>query len=433
MIIYTVKRGDTLYSISRRYGTSVERLAYDNQIDNALNLVVGQALVITSARSTYTVLRGDSLYSIANTFGTTVSALLAANPSITNPGRIYPGWRLSIPVSNAARGIDIVGFSVNTSEQTLNETLPYLTYISPFSYQVDEQGNLSDLIDSSIIETSRENGVASLMCVTNTKPGGGFSSDIVHMVLTDQQVQDTFIENVEAVLQDKNYYGVIINFEYVYPFDKESYNQFLRRIAPRLHALGHLLVTAIAPKTSADQPGTLYEAHDYAAHGEICDLVIIMTYEWGYTYGPAMAVSPIGPVQKVLDYAITEMPAKKILMGMPNYGYNWTLPFVQGTAAQIISNTGAVRLAANVGAEIMYDDTQQAPYFNYYDGEGRKHEVWFDDARSYQARFGLVDGYGLAGAAYWTIGSLFRQGLIVQRDMYNTNKVIQTSLEHGIL
>ncbi len=93
-----------------------------------------------------------------------------------------------------------------------------------------------------------------------------------------------------------------------------------------LHPLGYVVATALAPKVSAEQKGTLYVAHDYPVHGQLADFVIIMTYEWGYIYGPAMAVAPVDQVRRVLDYAVSAMPAGKILMGMPNYGYDWTLP-----------------------------------------------------------------------------------------------------------
>ena len=90
-----------------------------------------------------------------------------------------------------------------------------------------------------------------------------------------------------------------------------------------------------------------------------------MTYEWGYSGGPAMAVSPIGPVREVLEYAITEMPANKILMGQNLYGYDWTFPFVQGTIAKALSPQQAIQLAADNNAAIQYDVKAQAPHFTY--------------------------------------------------------------------
>lgn len=151
---------------------------------------------------------------------------------------------------------------------------------------------------------------------------------------------------------------------------------------------------------------------------------IFHSYEWGYTYGPAMAVSPVNMVRRVLDYAVTEIPARKILMGVPNYGYNWTLPFVQGTAAKSVTNVGAVTLAGQVGARIRFDETAQAPFFRYYDGDGKQHEVWFEDARSIRAKLRLVNEYGLAGISFWNLNSLFRTNFLVLQSMYNVEKVI---------
>ena len=167
----------------------------------------------------------------------------------------------------------------------------------------------------------------------------------------------------------------------------------------------------------------LYEAHDYPVHGALTDHVILMTYEWGYTYSPPMAVAPINEVRRVLDYAVTAIPRDKIFMGIPNYGYNWTLPFVQGTAARAISNTGAVNLAANVGAVIQYDYQSQAPFFNYYDSDGRRHEVWFEDARSILAKLTLANTFRIGGISYWTIGSFFPQNWLVLSSVYDIIKV----------
>jgi len=137
-----------------------------------------------------------------------------------------------------------------------------------------------------------------------------------------------------------------------------------------------------------------------------------------------MAVSPINKVKKVLNYAVSAIPSRKILMGMPNYGYDWTLPFVQGSAAKTVTHVGAVDLAANVGANIEYDTVSQAPYFKYYDSTRRQHEVWFDDARSVAARLHLVNEYNLGGVSYWTINRFFPQNWLVLQSMYDIKKVL---------
>lgn len=68
--------------------------------------------------------------------------------------------------------------------------------------------------------------------------------------------------------------------------------------AAALRRVGYSFSVALAPKISQEQSGLLYTAHDYGAVGSIADKVIIMTYEWGYTYGEPMAVAPIDKVRR---------------------------------------------------------------------------------------------------------------------------------------
>jgi spore germination protein len=426
LTIYTVKPGDSIFSIARRHGVEPSKIIRDNEIDEPNNLVVGQTIVIMNDSTRHTVARGESLYSIARRYGISVKDILDANPQIRNPAAIQPGMVINIPATGQKLGtIYVNGYAFpNINREVLRKTLPYLTYLSIFSYQVRPDGSLSTINDTPLIEAARAAGVAPMMVITNIEEGASFSSDLAHTILTNQTVQDTLINNVVSTLDSKNYFGLDIDFEYIFPEDRENYNNFLRKVRTRLQPLGYTLTTALAPKTSANQQGLLYEAHDYPVHGALADHVILMTYEWGYTYGPAMAVSPLNSVRRVLNYAVTAIPAQKILMGMPNYGYDWTLPFVRGSAARTLTNTGAVDLARNVRARIQYDIPSQAPFFNYYDSSRRRHEVWFDDARSINARLRLVDEYNLGGVSYWTINRYFPQNWLVLDSMYNVKKVL---------
>ena len=427
MIIHVVRRGDSIYSISQQYGVPMDKIISDNELKNPENLVIGQTIVVMNGTVRHTVTRGQSLYSIARRYGVTVNDILEANPQITNPSRISVGQVILIPPKSQKLGSMLVnGYAIgDISDNVLTKTLPYLTYFSIFSYQVRPDGSLSNMYEEPLINKAREQKVASLMVVTNIVEGKGFSSELARTILSSEDIQNTLLNNIVATLQEKNYYGLDIDFEYVYPSDREKYNAFLRKAVAKLRPLGYTVSTAVAPKISATQQGTLYEAHDYPVHGATVDHVIIMTYEWGYTYGPPMAVSPINEVRKVLNYAVTVIPRQKILMGMPNYGYDWTLPFVKGTAARSITNTEAVELAAKVGAVIQYDYTAQAPYFHYYDSQGRRHVVWFEDARSIDAKLRLVKEYGLGGVSYWTINSYFPQNWLVQQSLYDVTKVLQ--------
>jgi len=247
----------------------------------------------------------------------------------------------------------------------------------------------------------------------------------VHGILNNDQIQETLIENILSTLRDKGYYGLNIDFERIPPEDRQLYNSFLRKIVAVLRPLNYPISTALAPKTFDIQTGEWHGAHDYKAHGEIVDFVVIMTYEWGWSGGPPMAVAPLNEVRKVINYAVTVIPPSKIMMGVPLYGYDWKLPFAEGGEWAIrVSPQQALKIAARYGAYIQYDPVAQSPFFNYANETGIEHVVWFEDARSVQAKYLLVNEYGLRGVGYWVLGLAFPQNWYVLNDMFNIVKVI---------
>ncbi|MBE6798500.1 MAG: LysM peptidoglycan-binding domain-containing protein [Ruminococcaceae bacterium] len=423
MIIYTAILGDTLYSIARRFGLTVGELERFNGFDDPDNLSVGQDVLIPVDESNHVVSRGESLYSIAIEYGTTVEEIIAANPNLRPPYMIYPGMELLIPRSSAQkRTVEINGYAYpSISDRTLSDTLPFLSYLSIFSHSVNSDGTLNSLDDSRLIEAAKEMDVKPIMVITNTVEGGGFKSEITNSVLNSPDIRQTLINNIVSTARSKGYGGVDVDFEYIYPDDREKYNEFLELLNTALDRYNLTLSTAIAPKISADQQGTLYEAHDYQFHGKTVDRVIIMTYEWGYLYGPPMAVAPINEVRRVLSYAVTEIPPQKILMGVPNYGYDWTLPFMQGRPARILSINNAISLAAEVGAEIQFNNTSQAPFFEYT-RDGNKHIVWFENPRSLKAKASLMSDFNLKGLSVWTVNQFYLQMWRVFDDMFNIRK-----------
>ncbi len=424
MIIYTAQSGDTLYSIARRYGLTLSELERYNGLPDSSRIAIGQDILIPSNNNTYIVRPGDSVYSIAVKEGVSTADILRENPSLTEPYTIYPGQVLLIPKDEAnKKTIDVNGYCYpNINRDILRQTLPYLTFLSIFSYSALSDGTLSSINDEELIRIAKEFRTAPVMVVTNTVEGSGFDSDLARTILTDSSVRSTLISNIVSTARSKGYSGVDIDFEYIYPSNRADYNNFLTELKAALTPYNLSLSTAIAPKLSATQVGTLYEAHDYAFHGKVADRVIIMTYEWGYLYGPPLAVAPYSEVKKVISYAVTEIPSEKILMGMPNYGYDWTLPYREGTAADILSINSAMLRAVNENADIEYNESSEAPFFEYTK-DGQNHIVWFENARSTMARLELINDYNLGGVSYWTIGSLFTQNWRIIDSMFNIRKL----------
>lgn len=182
--------------------------------------------------------------------------------------------------------------------------------------------------------------------------------------------------------------------------------------------------TALAPKASDIQTG-IYGAHDYKAHGEIVDFVTLMTYEWGYTYSEPQPVSPIGPVRGVVEYAVSQIPREKIFLGQNLYGYDWSAPFPPqgGAPAKALSPQQALAIAVRHEVDIDYDYVAQAPHFTYTDDMGAHHEVWFEDARSIQAKFDLLKEFNLRGIMYWKLGLAFPQNWLLLTDNFSIRKI----------
>lgn len=427
MQIYVIKRGDTLWDIARTYNTTVPAIQQANEIPDADALVVGQAIIIPIEGQYYWVRSGDSLWLIARRFGLNYIELARVN-NIATTSNLNVGTRLYIPPLPKARAevnayIEPFGGAVSAATQeAAAEAAPFLTYLAPFSYQARSDGTLSPLPLDGLAEIAQTNNTTLMMVVTNIEEGR-FSGELARAILEYPTVQNSLIDNIIAETKRTEIFSdVHFDFEFI-PVDlKAQYTQFLTMATQRLRAEGLLVSAALAPKTSATQQGQWYEAHDYGAIGAAVDFVVIMTYEWGYSAGPPMPVSPIKPVEQVLRYALTETPSYKIMMGQNLYGYDWALPFVRGTTfARAVSPQRAIEIARQNNAAIAYDFEAQAPFFNYT-ADGVRHIVWFEDARSIQAKFDLLKRLNLRGISYWRLGFPFPQNWLLLNENFNIVK-----------
>lgn len=379
MEIYVVRPGDSVDSIAQTLDANVEQIIYDNQLTYPYELAVGQALLVSGY-----VKEPDRTAAVS--------------------GYAYPF----------------------ISPWVLEQTLPYLTELRVFSYGFTMEGELLPPSygedDEWMIAQAVRFDTQPILTLTPFGPDGNFNNQLIHSVVNDEAYTANLIQNLLDTMGRKGYTGIDIDFEYIMAQDRDAFSAFVRQVAETMRAAGYHTSVALAPKTSADQAGLLYEGKDYRALGEAADSVLLMTYEWGYTYGPPMAVAPINQVRRVVEYAVTEIPAGKIDLGIPNYGYDWPLPYEKGvTKASTINNIQAVRIAVEHGAEIRFDSLAESPYFTYEEN-GVGHEVWFEDVRSLQAKFRLMEEYNLRGCGYWQIMQWFRANWLLLRDRFYIRK-----------
>lgn len=373
MEIYVVRAGDSVRSVARRFEIKDKDLCYVNQLADPIRLTPGQSLVI---------------------------------PTLSEPER---------------RSIELNACVYpNVSASILRETLPCCTYLSLFSCRADAEGKLYPPEEPDLTELARRHQTLPLLTVTNIGEDGGFSGEIAHSLLTREEVRGKLFEELTVLLRAGPYSGVNICFAYLYPFDRNAYSRFIAEAAERLHPLGRSVFTSVPPLEGEDRNS----AYDYFELGRVSDRVILMTYEWGHTCSPPQAVSPVNRICRVLEKAVRAIPAEKLLMGFSNYAYDWTLPWQEGSRARLLSNAAAAELAVSRRSEIHYDAAAQAPWFSYVDAGNRRHTVWFEDARSAEARLRLAEEFSLSGISLWTADRPCGQLLQVLQSIYSVEKLL---------
>lgn len=406
-MIHTVRFGETIYGIARDYAISTAELIRQNELEPPYTLVPGMTLLILRSAESVSPNAGETPQGLAERVGISLNRLLQYNPGIDPGEPLRKGETLTLRYEQTpGEAVSVLGYTYPfIGEALLQRTLPYLTALSVFTYGFRPDGSLiAPQAGDSLVYAADRYGSSVYLELATLNENDSFDSTLLAALFRNEALPGILINNLLAELRRLGAQGVEIDFEYIPLSDKERFLSFLRQLADALHDEGYLLSVALAPKTRDDQPGLLYESHDYAQIGEIADGVLLMTYEWGYKYGPPQAVAPLPNVRRVLDYALTRIPAEKILLGFPNYGYDWPLPYERGmTVAETISNRQAVERAIQYGTEIIFDETAGSPYYYYTDENGIEHVVWFEDLRSAAEKEALAASKALRGLGIWTV------------------------------
>ncbi|MDR7812097.1 LysM peptidoglycan-binding domain-containing protein [Lacrimispora sp.] len=423
MNLHVVQPGETINSIAEYYNIPVDRLILENGITNPENLATGQTIVIVQPEVLYTVQAGDSLESIAKQHGTTPMELLRNNPYLSDMEFLYAGETIVISYqTNRKRTIATIGYTFSYIDRSvLIKTLPFLTYLTIFNYRTTSEGEIiSNADDTEIIQLAKAFDVAPMMFISTMTEEGIVSREVTYNIINNPTVQDRFIDNALYILRTKGFYGINIYAENVTNGNIDSIAAYLKKASAIFHSEGYKVLVTITPATNVDIPGVNFERLDYSKLSEYADGIIFSSYDWARSYSYPSAIFPVNILRELLDYVVSIIPPEKIFLGVTALGYDWTLPYVPGaTEAVVISNNSAVQIAAENKIPIQFNEVAQSSYFYYIDSDGILHVVWFKDARSFNARAGLIEEYNLQGISIWTIMRFdTRMWLIINTQYY---------------
>ncbi|TDA70708.1 MAG: hypothetical protein D9V47_00455 [Clostridia bacterium] len=288
------------------------------------------------------------------------------------------------------------------SLRSVQENLDMLTGIFPFAYiaQADGSIGVDPVMQNPTVGWQEAENLARQKGIPMYASISQHSRDILQQLLFTGEARDRFVAEAFKLVVDQGYQGLNLDFEQV-PASvaaREAYDGLVQELAARLHGAGLELSLAVPAKVSDDVAWQL--GYDYAGLGRYADYVVIMAYDEHHAGGEPGPVASLPWVQQVAQYAASQIPPEKILLGVGVYGYDWG---ASGNAKAVDLLT-AQTLAMNSGAQVTWDATAYVPHFTYWDAAGVKHEVWYEDPRSLAGKLEVGRANKLSGIAIWRLG-----------------------------
>lgn len=280
--------------------------------------------------------------------------------------------------------------------------------VCPDYFEIYESGALKILpkTDQKFVETMHARGIKVIPFLSN------HWDRALGRAALNNRVE--LVSQIVSAVSQYGFDGVNIDIENLTHDDRNNYTDFIRLLRQNMPP-GKSVSIAVA----ANPYGTYYGwagSYDYKTLGTLCDWILVMTYDESYYGGPEGPVASSTFVENSMKYAMTQIPAEKLLLGIPFYGRYWKQGATVGgnalTAYDVESlinryngnvtydrSTQTARVVFNITA----DDDKSTVWGGRVLSEG-KYTVYYDNEQSIKYKLNLVHKYGLLGTGSWCLG-----------------------------
>jgi len=295
----------------------------------------------------------------------------------------------------------LIGYYIpdnNASQESLKKFHQYLNYVVASQLVIDEKANLEetsmelDKVLQKYFKPDRR-----IAMVQNK----GFDREIANIIVKNDKLNKLAVNNLTSYLSNNNWKGINIDLEGIKKENKELFIKFLRSLNEELKKTNHHLGISVPAKTDERHNSDWAGAYDYQKIGEIVDQVVVMAYDLHWPGGNPGPVAPLNWVKDVIDYLMINVNIEKIYLGIPFYGYDWTIN--QNKNAVALSTKQIYNLIEKYSINVKWNEEAATPFF-HYQLNNELHEVWFENQVSIANKMQLVKDYNLAGAAFWRLG-----------------------------
>ncbi|MCX6713074.1 MAG: glycosyl hydrolase family 18 protein [Candidatus Vogelbacteria bacterium] len=274
--------------------------------------------------------------------------------------------------------------------------------VAPQVYSVDETGELTGGLSAEFLIIARTNRVKIMPLLVNSQ----FSQDTLHQILDNPTVQDKIITQMIVEAKEFDFIGWQFDFEQMTDEYRDKYSAFARRAYPKFKEAGLQFSVAVIAQYSlnpSDYPRNLWHrvigAYDYRELGKNSDFLSIMSYDEVDSAGP---VASLPWVKKVIRFAIGQVPAHKLSLGVPFYFWKW-----DQKTGKVVDIGGYGRIAeltnGNQAVKWGWDPELQVPFVDYFNSR-KKYRAWYENAKSFSRKVDLASLYNLHGFSAWTLG-----------------------------
>lgn len=276
--------------------------------------------------------------------------------------------------------------------------------ISVFWYRLDDSGDIVTYDyakeDASLITFAHENDVKVLALIANLPENDDWDATLVENVIGDEASRTAHIADILALVEKRNFDGVNIDYEFLRNRQAENFTTFIAELGEALSAKGKILAVAIHAQTE----GGPTRGQDIAALQEHVDILSFMTYDEHWETGEPGPPASLPWVREVLEHARSlGVDMQKIFMGIPLYGYDWPEEGGGWGSATGREYEEIVKIANSNDVDVLFDENAQTSYF-FYEQDGVRRQVWFENVKSFTPRISLAEEFGVAGVMFWRQG-----------------------------
>jgi len=287
-----------------------------------------------------------------------------------------------------------------SSYDSLTAFYSYMNQMPTDTFAVDGRGALRGNAPAPALQFAKSKGMKTFATVSNFD-AGGFDAKITHAILNQSKPRAQAISQMLKLVQQWDYTGINIDFESIDRTDRKAFSSFVHDVAQKMRAAGYLTVVSVPAELKDNPEDSWTGAFDFAALGQTADILQVMTYDEHGPWGTPGPVAGLNWVEPCIVYSVSAVPASKLSMGLPAYGYDWNT--TAKTGVQVFWKD-IPALIAKTGATPQWDSTSSSPFFTYHAADGSSHVVWYEDEKSIPMKSSLAVSHNLAGVSVFALG-----------------------------